>query len=186
MGIWNPFRDEGLTAAQAVPAVGFIFVIAGISGWIYEVLFYYLNDGHFSRRGHGAGPWLPIYAFGMVLLLFVTAPVKASKWKVILLCAIFSGGLEFLVGWTLFHFHGGLRLWDYNTERWNWGNIGGYVCLRSVLVFAFAAPLLIYTLLPLVGKLARVLPGPVYFPVTIVPFALFIIDIINGYFIKGL
>ena len=29
----------------------------------------------------------------------------------------------------------GVRLWDYNVEIWNWGNINGYVCARSVLIF---------------------------------------------------
>ena len=77
-------------------------------------------------------------------------------------------------------------MWDYNTERWNWGNIGGYVCIRSVLVFAVAAPLLIYTLVPLIGKLARKLPGWAFTLITTVPFALFNLDIINGYLIKGL
>ena len=183
---WNPFRDENLTKKQALLAVCLVFVVGGISGWIYEELFYRINDGVFSWRGHGIGPWLPIYAFGTVILLFVTAPVKDSKWKTVLLCAVVSGAFEFLVGWALYHFHDGLRLWDYNTERWNWGNIGGYVCFRSVLVFAVAAPLLIYTLVPLIGKMARKLPDRVYTLITLVPFVLFVIDIVNGYLIKGL
>ena len=183
---WNPFRDENLTKKQALLAVCLVFVVGGISGWIYEELFYRINDGVFSWRGHGMGPWLPIYAFGTVILLFVTAPVKDSKWKTVLLCAVVSGVFEFLVGWALYHFHDGLRLWDYNTERWNWGNIGGYVCFRSVLVFAVAAPLLIYTLVPLIGKMARKLPDRVYTLITLVPFVLFVIDIVNGYLIKGL
>ena len=183
---WNPFRGEGLTKKQAALAVALVFVIAGITGWIYEELFYRINDGYFSWRGHGIGPWLPIYAFGMVILLFATAPVKASKWRVVLLCALISGGFEFLVGWALYHLHGGLRLWDYNIERWNWGNIGGYVCFRSVFVFAAAAPLLIYTLVPLIGKMAKKLPGWAYELIALVPFTLFVIDIINGYLIKGM
>ena len=183
---WNPFFEEALTGRQAVLGVALVFVVAGITGWIYEELFYRINDGYFSWRGHGFGPWLPIYAFGMVILLFATAPVRGSVWKVVLLCALISGLFEFIVGWALFHFHDGLRLWDYNTERWNWGNIGGYVCIRSVVVFAASAPLLIYTLIPLIGKLAHVLPAWAYTLITVVPFALFIIDIIHGYLIKGL
>ncbi len=186
MNKWNPFRDENLTRKQAVLASALVFVIAGITGWVYEEFFYYLNDGYFSLRGHGVGPWLPIYAFGMIILLFATAPVKESIWKVALLCALISGAFEFVVGWALYHFHDGLRLWDYNTERWNWGNIGGYVCFRSVIVFAAAAPILIYTLIPLIGKMAKKLPDKVYTLITLVPFVLFIIDIIQGYLIKGL
>ena len=183
---WNPFREEGLTKRQAILGVCLVFVIAGISGWIYEELFYRLNDGFFSRRGHGFGPWLPIYAFGTVILLLVTAPVKDSKGKSVLLCGLVSGAFEFVAGWAIYHLCGGLRLWDYNTERWNWGNIGGFVCFRSVLVFAVAAPLLIYTLVPLIGKLAKKLPDRVYTLIAFVPFAVFVIDIIQGYLIKGL
>lgn len=183
---WDPFRDEGLTTKQAALAVALIFVIAGITGWVYEELFYRINDGFFSWRGHGMGPWLPIYAFGMVILLFATAPVKDSLWKVVLLCAVISGAFEGLVGWALYHFCGGLRLWDYNTELWNWGNIGGFVCFRSVLVFAAAAPLLIRTLVPLIARLAKKLPAWLYALITAVPFALFVLDIVQGYLIKGL
>lgn len=186
MDRWDPFREEELTRRQAVLAVCLIFVIAGISGWIYEELFYRLNDGYFSRRGHGVGPWLPIYAFGTVLLLFATSPVKGSKWKTVLLCALISGGFEFLSGWAIYRVCDGLRLWDYNTERWNWGNLGGFVCFRSVLVFACAAPLLIYTLVPLLGKLAKKLPPPAYTLLCAVPFALFVLDILCSYLIRGL
>lgn len=191
MNIWNPFRGEALTAQQTILAVCLVFVIAGISGWVYEELFYRLNDGHFSRRGHGFGPWLPIYAFGMVILLFVTAPVSGSGhgaqtlWKVLLLCALVSGAFEFLIGWALYHRYDGLRLWDYNTERWNWGNIGGYVCLRSVLVFSVGAVLLMDTLVPMIGYLARTLPGWAYTMMTAGPFLLFAVDIIYGYLVRG-
>lgn len=183
---WNPFRDEALTRQQAALGTALVFVIAGISGWVYEELFYRINDGHFSWRGHGMGPWLPIYAFGMVILLFATAPVKDSRGKTALLCALISGAFEFLVGWVLYRFFGGLRLWDYNVERWNWGNLGGYVCFRSVLVFAVTAPLLMRVLVPAIGRLARALPGWAYALITAVPFALFVLDIVQGYLIRGL
>ena len=186
MAKWNPFRDEKMTRIQSAQATALIFVLAGITGWIYEELFYRINDGYFSWRGHGMGPWIPIYATGMVLLLFLTAPVKNFIWKTFLVCAAVSGTFEFLVGWGIYHLFDGLRLWDYNVERWNWGNIGGYVCFRSVLVFAVAAPILIYTLVPLIGKLARKVSGWLFAVITLVPFFVFLADIINGYFIKGL
>lgn len=183
---WNPFFGQALTGEQAALAVALVFVLSGISGWVYEELFYRINDGHFSKRGHGVGPWLPIYGFGMVMLLFATAPVRDSLWKLMLVSAVISGAFEFLVGWALYRFWNGLRLWDYNTERWNWGNIGGYVCFRSVLVFSAGAALLIHTLVPMCGFLAGALPGWAYTLVTALPFALFVIDIIHGYLVKGL
>lgn len=186
MSKWNPFRDEHLTLKQAVFATCLIFTIAGISGWIYEELFYRINDGFFSWRGHGIGPWLPIYAFGMVMLLYATARVKDSLWKMALISGLIAGVFELIVGWALYTFHDGLRLWDYNTEIWNWGNVGGYVCIRSVLVFAVAAPLLIRMTVPLIGKMARKLPDWAYTLITMTPFVLFLIDMVVGYLVKGL
>ncbi|MBP5166634.1 MAG: hypothetical protein ILP09_05170, partial [Oscillospiraceae bacterium] len=46
-------------------------VIGGIAGWIYEMIFYRIDLGYFVKRGHGFGPWLPIYAFGALGLILV-------------------------------------------------------------------------------------------------------------------
>ena len=43
---------------------------------------------------------------------------------------------------------GGNRCWDYNNEILNFGNIGGFVCLRSVLVFGLSSLLLMYVVIP--------------------------------------
>ncbi len=53
-------------------------------------------------------------------------------------------------------------------------------------MFALAAPLLIYTLIPFIGKMVKKLPDRTYMLITLVPFVLFVIDIIQGYIIKGL
>lgn len=181
--IWNPFRGLPLTTAQTVLAVGLIFVVAGIVGWIYEELFYRVNDGYFSRRGQGKGPWLPIYAFGVVLLLFAAAPVRDTPWLVFLLCGLISGAFEYVSGWALLRFFH-WRPWDYNVEIWNWGNLHGFICLRSVLVFAAGGTGLFYTLIPLIGFLAKTLPDWAYTGLCAVPFALFALDILLGYLVR--
>ena len=97
-----------------------------------------------------------------------------------------SGVLEFGTGWVLYHFWDGLRLWDYNTEIWNWGNIGGYVCLRSVLFFALAGLLLVYVIFPVLCNLAERLPRWAMAIISLVPFGLFLADFITGYVLKPL
>ena len=67
--------------------------------------------------------------------------------------------MEFVTGWVLYHVFN-TRLWDYNTEIWNYGNVGGYVCLRSVLFFGISGMALIYAVIPLLIELVeRVDPG---------------------------
>ena len=67
---------------------------------------------------------------------------------------IVSGTLEYVTGWVLYNVFD-TRLWDYNTEIWNFGNIGGFVCLRSVLVFGLAGLMLIYTVIPVLARLIK-------------------------------
>ena len=161
-----------------------LFAGGGIAGWIYEMFFYRINDGMFVQRGQGLGPWLPIYGFGSVFICLLAMRFQKSPAAVFLVSAAVSGILEFLTGWVLFHCFGGLRLWDYNTEIWNWGNIGGYICLRSILLFAFAGVFLVYIAVPSVQKLAGMIPGPLFHLIGFVPGVLFLIDIAGGYILR--
>lgn len=163
-----------------------LYVVGGISGWLYEMGFYRINFGYFVRRGHGIGPWLPIYGFGTLFILVCTFLVREKPLYVFLVSAAVTGILELVTGWCLYHFFNGLRLWDYNTEIWNWGNIGGYVCFRSVAVFAFAGLLVVYVVFPLVCGLAENLPRLAFLVISWIPGLLFLADYIYGYWVKGL
>lgn len=52
-------------------------------------------------------------------------------------------------------FNNGIKCWDYNSEILNFGNIDGYVCLRSVLFFGISSLLLIYIIVPFLFYLAK-------------------------------
>ena len=131
-----------------IKSAALLIVIMSIMGWIYECAFYSLTGGEFIRRGFGLGPWLPIYGVGTALYLLVTGMKEITASKAFMTGFLGSGIIEFVTGWGLYHFSDGLRLWDYNTEIWNWGNIGGYVCLRSVLLFGVSAILVQKHLIP--------------------------------------
>ena len=123
------------------------FTVSGIFGFLYEELFYRIDLGYFVKRGSGFGPWIDIYGLGGVAILLATERIRNKPWLVFLTSAVLSGTMEFAAGFLIFHlFHA--RPWDYNVEIWNWGNIGGYVCARSVLVFALSALLLQYLIRP--------------------------------------
>ena len=119
---------------RTVITIFMLVVLGAMIGWIYEMLFYRIDMGHFIRRGQG-GPWLPIYGFGALGLTLVTYKRRVNPLIVFIITMIGAGIIEFVTGWTLYNFFNGMRLWDYNTEIWNWGNIDGYVCTRSVLLF---------------------------------------------------
>lgn len=161
-----------------------LYLIGCIGGWLYEIVFYQIDTGHFVKRGQGFGPWLPIYGFGTLAIMALMYRRKHSPGTVFLGSALTSGVIEFLTGWVLFHFGHGLRLWDYNTEIWNWGNIGGYVCFRSMLVFGLAGLLLVYIIIPGVFKMTSKVREPFLNAVAVPLTVVFVADFTIGYIIK--
>ncbi len=104
-----------------------VFTFGGIFGFIYEELFYLIDLGYLVKRGTTFGPWIPIYGFGAVLIILTANRLRRIPVAACGVSALICGGLEYITGYVLLHM-GGVRLWDYNTEIWNWGNIGGFVC----------------------------------------------------------
>ena len=113
-------NDKLSERKRTVITIFMLVVLGAVIGWIYEMLFYRIDAGHFIRRGQG-GPWLPIYGFGALGLTLVTYKRKLKPLIVFIVTCIGSGIIEFGTGWVLYNFFGGMRLWDYNTEIWNWG-----------------------------------------------------------------
>lgn len=131
-----------------------IFAFGGVFGFIYEELFYRVDLGYWEKRGSTFGPWIPIYGFGALLIVISTAKLRRKPVLLFLTATAVCGILEFATGWVLLHFFN-TRLWDYNVEMWNWGNIGGYICLRSVAFFGVSALFLQYVVVPLLDKLSQ-------------------------------
>ncbi len=135
---------------QKIGIICLVIVISGIFGWIYEYIFYFFNSGmkQFYWRGANFLPWINIYATGSIMIILLTHKTKKNPLYVFLISAISTGILEYLTGLAMYKLMGGIRCWDYNTEILNFGNIDGFVCLRSVTFFGLSALLLIYCIVP--------------------------------------
>lgn len=136
---------------QIIGIICLIIIISGFFGWLYEYIFYFFNGGmeKFYWRGGNYLPWINIYATGALIIVIFTRKFKKNPLLVFLIAALSTGILEYLSGYVIYEYFGGLRLWDYNTEILNFGNIGGYVCLRSVGFFGLSALLLMYVVVPI-------------------------------------
>ena len=153
-----------------------IYVIAGIIGFIYETICVFINDGVFAKRGTTFGPWIPIYGFGALLMLGLTYTVRKNPFLVFLIATVVSGVLEFGTGYVVLKVFN-TRLWDYNNEIWNWGNIDGFVCARSVLFFGVSGIFLQFLVMPLFRKLENKIPRKAWLCLCFIPAGLFIADI---------
>ncbi len=96
---------------------------------------------------------------------------------VFLLSCLITGVLEYLTGLVLYEVYN-IRLWDYNTEIWNFGNINGYICLRSILFFGLSSMLLIYIILPIIKKIALKFNSKLFDILCILIGMIFALDII--------
>ncbi len=154
-----------------------LFVLSGIYGFIYETLDCRIDLGYFVKRGSTYGPWIPIYAFGGILIYLLSNRLKKHPAAVFLVNCIVTGSLEYITGYILLHTFG-IRLWDYTYVHWNWLNVDGIICLRSVLFFGISGLILIYLLVPLIKHILTKENTKAAFCVSLVLLTAFISDII--------
>ena len=161
-----------------VGIVCLVIVVSGIFGWLYEFIFYFFNSGmkRFYYRGGNFLPFINIYAYGAMIILFLTYKKRKKPLQVFLISMLSCGLLELVTGWFVPRLNNGVRWWSYNEEILNFGNIGGYVCLRSVLFFGLSGLLLIYIILPWIFSLTHKLNKKVFLIISISLCSIFIID----------
>ena len=149
--VYNKYlnNDLKLETWQKIGIICLIISISGTFGWIYEFIFYYLNSGMqtFYYRGANFLPWINIYATGSLMILYLTKNKKKKPFQIFLIAFFSTGILEYISGYGMLKF-AHMRCWDYNTEILNFGNIDGFVCLRSVTFFGLSALLLVYLITP--------------------------------------
>lgn len=176
-------QETGWSSRQLLDLLILIMVFSGVFGFVYELLFYRVDTGHWVKRGSTFGPWIPIYVFGGAAYTLLVYPVKDNPLLVFVLCVLVSGVMEYATGWVLFEiFH--TRLWDYNTEIWNFGNIKGYICLRSVLFFGVSGVLLVYMVIPVLILVMKLIDPRVLAVVCNILAAAFIADCVLYKIIK--
>lgn len=151
------FKDQKLDEVNVVNVLIIVLIIGAVFGFFWETCFYRFSLGYFIKRGTSYGPIVPIYGFGAVSIVVLTYRYRENPWLIFFINTLSLGTLEYVTGWVLYEFLD-KRLWDYNTEIWNFGNLHGFVCARSIAAFGFAGLFLIYFLLPQIFKLVKRIP----------------------------
>ena len=134
------------------------FFVYCVIGWIYEVIREFQLGNGFVNRGFLYGPWLPVYGFGALLVLFLFQGVARRRLRlgrlpvapVVVFLGVFvvASLVEYATGAAMeavFH----RRWWDYSKD---FLNINGLVCLRTSTVFGLGGLLFVYGIQPLLDK----------------------------------
>ena len=171
-------KDHSFDKLTMLGIFSLIIVIAGNFGFIYEFIFYYFNGGmkHFFWRGGNFLPWINVYATGSIMVYFLTYKHRKNILKVFLISSISCGILEYISGLGMYILKDGFRCWDYNSEILNFGNINGFVCLRSVLFFGIFSLMLIYVVLPLCFYIAKRMNKKLFLTISFTLCSIILID----------
>lgn len=178
--VFNSYMNSKLKLErwQKIGVFFLIVVLSGLCGYIYEFIFYYFNGGmkEFYLQGANFLPWINIYAIGGCMIIILTSKVKKNPLLVFIISTISTGLLEYFSGWAIYKFNNGARYWNYNTEILNFGNIDGFVCLRSVLCFGLSSLLLMYFIFPFCIYLSKKMKKKTFLILSITLFSLVIFD----------
>ena len=177
-----------LKTYQKVGIVLLIVVLTGFAGWVWEFLLAEIEGGfqHLYIKGGNLLPWMNIYAYGALLVIALTYKLRRHPLVVFVVSAISTGLLELFSGWLVYTVGNGTRYWDYRKDWWGVGNINGFVCPASIIVFGLGGLLLMYGLLPFCIKLAKKMSKRTFLTFAITLFALVMIDDITNLTLKNL
>ena len=116
------------------------FFIYCVLGWICEVLYCSVPKRKFINRGFLAGPYLPIYGTGAMIVIVVLYPFR-EHWYLVFVCGvILTSVLEYFTSFALeklFH----VKLWDYSSYPLN---INGRVCALNSTLFGLLCLFIVY------------------------------------------
>lgn len=134
-----------------------LFYACSFVGWCWEVALHRMRKRRWTNRGFLAGPFLPIYGFGALLILFVCLPLARYPLRCALVGGVVASLLEYGTGEAMeavFH----VRYWDYSSSRWN---LRGHICLLSCVIWAGMSVLLARGIHPIMQPLLARIPDRV-------------------------
>lgn len=165
----------------------FLFFIGSCLGWCMELLFRrFVSSGNPGRvwinPGFLAGPYLPLYGFGLwgmyemshLIKLLVTGNIFKDILIIFLIMAIIMTIIEFIAG-LIFVKGMNVKLWDYSRERFN---IKGVICLKFTVIWGLLGTVYYFTVNTRVEQWVDWLSGHLAFSFFIgLFFGVFIVDL---------
>ena len=118
-----------------------LFYMFSFFGWIFESSYVSIINKKLVNRGFLIGPWIPIYGFGGVLMLFVALPFYFDPVLVFIVGLVAASTLEYFTGVIMERIFA-VKYWDYTGKPFASKN--GYICLESSLCWGVFTLILTY------------------------------------------
>lgn len=150
-----------------------LFVVGSLIGYIYEEIFYLVEENKLVNRGVLFGPWLPIYGIGIMGIYFLK-PLKKHPILMTLSLILLTSFVEYVIGFISIKFFD-MRLWDY---RGLFLNLDGIICFRSIATFTVGGLVFVYLIEPYLEKLYNSIGESKLTKLSVVFLIIFVADII--------
>lgn len=146
-------------------------------GWIWEVFLHLIEDHAWINRGVMAGPWLPIYGTGGVLILVLLKRWIDHPVTVFSLIMVICGVLEYFTSLALeLLFHA--KWWDYSEYFFN---LHGRIFLGGLVVFGIGGCAFLYLVAPWIEHQIQKITKPMQSLLCIGLSAIFLVDLFLSY-----
>ena len=109
-------------------------------GWCFESVYVSLKNRRLVNRGFLNGPFLPLYGFGAISVLFAALPFRENPVWVYVVGALTATVLEYMTG-VVMEAVFKVRYWDYSNQKFNFQ---GHICLSSTIAWGFLSLAMVF------------------------------------------
>lgn len=121
-----------------------LFMLYAIIGFVIEVINSLIHQKKFVNRGFLIGPYIPIYAIGVMLILYLLKDYTGNILVLFILSSVICMTLEYLTSYIMEKLFNA-RWWNYSNRKYN---LNGRVCLETTIPFGLGGTLAVYFVNP--------------------------------------
>ena len=140
----SPIAEIGYQRTYSASSLILLFFFFSGMGWIWEVILHIIEDGMIINRGVLAGPWLPIYGAGGILILLLLKKWRRQPFHLFGMIMLLCGTIEYFTS-VMLEMLFGVRWWDYSDMLFQ---LRGRVCLEGLTIFGFGGLFIVYAAAP--------------------------------------
>lgn len=152
-----------------------LYMIYSFIGWCGEVVVATVKRHRFVNRGAVSGPFCPIYGLGAAVVAVFFPELKGNPLFLFLGGMVVNTFVEYVTG-RIMEMSLHKKWWDYSDQKFN---LGGYVCLKTSVLWGICTVLMIYVLNPVFTGLVGLIPKLWGEIILWVLFGLLIVDFIG-------
>ena len=152
-----------------------LYMIYSFIGWCGEVVVAAVKRHRFVNRGAVSGPFCPIYGLGAAVVAVFFPELKGNPLFLFLGGMVVNTFVEYVTG-RIMEMSLHKKWWDYSDQKYN---LGGYVCLKTSVLWGICTVLMIYVLNPVFTGLVGLIPKLWGEIILWVLFGLLIVDFIG-------